>query len=142
MLDMGQAERTLRSTPKGVDDGVFTRHRARVNECVTGMENDMKKQATRKICFNRGNLRLWIEGKFLIECGFNHGDRYDLIDLQSGRYVLLKTENGARKIAGNAERPIVDINSTKTLEKLGKAGDMLTLVSKEAGRITVERIEE
>ncbi len=138
MPDMAQADRTLRSTPQGVDAGVFTRHRARLRE----LENDMKKQASRKICFNRGNLRLWIEGKFLIECGFNHGDRYDLIDLQSGRYVLLKTENGARRIAGNAERPIVDINSTKTLEKLGKAGDMLTLVSKEAGRITVKRIEE
>ncbi len=39
------------------------------------------------------------------------------------------------------DRPIVDINSTKTLERLGNAGDMLTLVAKEPGRITIERSE-
>ena len=29
-VDMGQADRTLRSNPKQTDDGVFARHRARV----------------------------------------------------------------------------------------------------------------
>lgn len=135
MIDMAQADSNLRSTPKGVeDDGVFTRHRERVR-AVNAIT------VTRKVCFNRGNLRLWIEGKFLLDAGFNHGDRYDLIDLQSGRYVISKTEHGARKIAGKPERPIIDINSTKTLQRLGAAGDLLKLVSTEPGRITVERSE-
>jgi hypothetical protein len=30
MIDMGQADRTLRANPKSDDDGVFERHRARV----------------------------------------------------------------------------------------------------------------
>jgi len=132
MIDMAQADRTLRSTPKGVDDGVFTRHRERVAALTT-------VTATRKVCLNRGNLRLWIEGKFLLDAGFAHGDRYDLIDMQSGRYVISKTEGGARRIAGKPERPIVDINSTKLLERLGAAGDSITLTSTRPGTITIER---
>ena len=96
---------------------------------------------TLKVCLNRGNLRLWIEGRFLIDCGFNHGDRYDLIDMNSGRYIISKTEHGARRIAGSAERPIIDINSTKTLQRLGQAGDSITLTSRRAGTISIERSE-
>ena len=135
MIDLAQADPTLRSSPQGLDDGVFTRHRERVQAMTT-------ITVTRKLCFNRGNLRLWIEGKFLVDAGFNQGDRYDLIDLQSGRFVISKTENGARKIAGKEpNRPIVDICSTKLLDKLGAAGDLLTIISTEQGRITIQRSE-
>jgi len=97
------------------------------------------KQKTLRVCFNRGNLRLWIEGQFLLDCGFAHGDRYDLIDTGDGIYAIRKKDDGARKIAGKPDRPIIDINSTKTLEHLGQAGELIELTSRRAGHITIQR---
>lgn len=57
---------------------------------------------------NRGRPRLWIEGKFLLASNWNCGDRWN-VDPQPNRLVLSKDAEGKRKVAGTAQRPIIDM---------------------------------
>lgn len=75
---------------------------------------------TRKIGLNRGQLRLWIEGKVLTDAGFTKGQRYDMEPIPNGYQLVLRPE-GKRKVAGTDSRPIIDINSTAKLERFGES---------------------
>jgi hypothetical protein len=77
------------------------------------------KTATRKIGQNRGKPRLWIEGKLLVEAGLDHGNHWDLVPINGG-FLIQRSDDGKRKIAGKPGRPIVDIVGA-TLGDLGKA---------------------
>lgn len=57
---------------------------------------------------NRGRPRLWIEGKFLLDSGWNNGDRW-YARVTPGVLLLIKDSDGDRKVAGTAQRPIIDI---------------------------------
>jgi hypothetical protein len=83
-------------------------------------------------------MRLWIEGNFLLECGFQNGDKweYETTDTQ---VIIWANSNGPRKIAGTAARPIIDINSTAILTRLGQTGDTVHLGSPSNGCIVVQR---
>tara|TARA_B100000700_G_scaffold33554_1_gene32232 strand:- start:6501 stop:6836 length:336 start_codon:yes stop_codon:yes gene_type:complete len=66
----------------------------------------------RKVAHNRGNCRIWIEGKKLIEANINNGDRFDCRIFPT--HVLLDFHpNGERKVSGKPERPIIDINTAR-----------------------------
>lgn len=69
---------------------------------------------TRKLGINRGKPRLWLEGKILLDNGFNKGDNWSL-DLINNGFIIKLASEGTRKIAGTPERPIIDINATSIL---------------------------
>jgi hypothetical protein len=83
-------------------------------------------EVTRKLGANRGALRLWIEGQFLLDCGLTRGMKWEMA-VSSSAIVIVACETGTRKVAGTEERPIIDINSTKLLKVLGATGDTVTL---------------
>jgi len=66
----------------------------------------------RKVAHNRGNCRIWIEGKKLLEANINNGDRFDCI-INDTEVLLSFHPNGERKVAGKPERPIIDINTAR-----------------------------
>jgi len=79
---------------------------------------------TYKVASNRGHKRVWIEGKILLEHGFQRGmkfartmsgDRYIVSGgedvLVEKAYMKLQFEGeGKHTIAGTPERPIIDLN--------------------------------
>ena len=66
----------------------------------------------RKVAHNRGNCRIWIEGKKLLEANINNGDRFDCTIFPT-HVVLEFHPDGERKVAGKPERPIIDINTAR-----------------------------
>jgi hypothetical protein len=86
------------------------------------------KTYTRKIGANRGKPRLWLEGPILSESDWKHGDRFNISFLPDS-IVLIKADEGARRVAGGAGRPIIDTNNAKILDSLSAAvGDQITVV--------------
>ena len=83
------------------------------------------KELKSKIGMNRGALRLWLEGKSLLEMGWKRGDRYNAIFSNVG-LIYDKAEDGARAVAGTEARPIIDTNSKK-LSAFAKEGEMITV---------------
>lgn len=89
---------------------------------------------TLNIGSNRGKARLWIEGSFLRDAGFAHGDRYDVTVLPGRGLSIVHNPNGKRKIAGKPGREIIDITG-KVLNQAGfNVGSRATLFA-----ITEER---
>jgi DNA (cytosine-5)-methyltransferase 1 len=58
---------------------------------------------------NRGKPRIWIEGKRLEHAGLSVGDQFDTLRAV-GQLVINKRANGARKVSGKGERPIIDLS--------------------------------
>ena len=67
---------------------------------------------TRKLASNRGNARIWLERKCLTRNGIHNGARFSCI-ISDDSVQLAFTADGDRKVAGTAERPIIDINTAK-----------------------------
>ena len=79
------------------------------------------KEYTRNIGQNRGKTRIWLEGKLLLEHGWNRGDTFNAhFDEQDGAIHYVKISNGTRKVAGTPERPIIDTNTPKVGQTLGQ----------------------
>ena len=72
---------------------------------------------TRNIGLNRGKSRLWLEGRILLDAGFNTGDKYTLTNSNGTLIIAHDPANGKRKIAGTGTRPIIDINSAALLNQ-------------------------
>ena len=65
-----------------------------------------------KLGNHKGNKRLWIEGKRLLNHNFTKDKRYNIS--YDKDYVLIEfKENGTHKINGNTTRPIIDICNRK-----------------------------
>ena len=92
---------------------------------------------TRNIGSNRGKPRLWLEGAILTECGFKHGDTWELVE-HLDCFQIRKDREGKRRIAGTPERPIIDINHGAILASYGPKVALRCLV---LGCITVENVK-
>ena len=68
------------------------------------------------IGINRGNARVWLQAKWLIDSGFHNGAVYS-VEYSTGKISIMPSEKG-RKVAGNLERPIIDLNSKKVTQAL------------------------
>lgn len=95
---------------------------------------------TRKIGQNRGKPRLWLEGAILSENGFmyrdHHGYRVRWSITRSPPFLILAVDpEGTRRVAGDNERPIIDINSGALLAGLGPE---VTITVVGFGRLQVE----
>jgi DNA (cytosine-5)-methyltransferase 1 len=99
----------------------------------------MSKTYTRKIGLNRGKPRLWLEGSILNDNGFTHKAPWTVGRDKDGLYINA-TPTGDRLIAGAADRPIIDINSTAMLEGF-KAGDVVEVLVVRKGRLLVTKVE-
>jgi len=91
---------------------------------------------TAKIGENRGNPRIYMQGKWLIEQGFEPGARFDLmVDVK--RIVLKVTDEGDRKVSGKKDGSIsvIDINFSSLREILGRVDNVQIEAS--AGTITI-----
>ena len=62
----------------------------------------------RNIGHNRGNRRVWIEGKSLANENWNKGTRYTKKETANG-FELVRDDNGPLKIAGGENRPVIDL---------------------------------
>lgn len=101
----------------------------------------------RNIGRNKGKPRLWIEGAALVESGFTHGTQWVLVDHVMGFDIVRVSTSESkldgrrvRRIAGTADRPIVDIagSSLASLALFGEMPDRVALVL-EPGHIAVRR---
>ena len=68
----------------------------------------MENTITRNIGENRNNRRVWLEGKYLADAGWNKGTRYQREQTADG-FILTKMDGGKLKIAGGENRPVIDI---------------------------------
>ena len=83
---------------------------------------------TRKVARNRGNARIWIEGKVLLSHALQNGMRFDCDIYQTTKCIVLTfTRDGERKIAGKPERPIIDINTARLNSVLDQSHYLVTL---------------
>jgi len=76
----------------------------------------------------KGTSRIWLEGKRLVEAGFEVGTRYDrvlrkvarmkdgLISPHQGEIELTLNPKGKFKVSGKGEKPIIDISGGAVTE--------------------------
>lgn len=76
----------------------------------------------------RGAPRVWIEGQWVAEAGFNVGDRYDIIDAEGAGFVLKITLGGKYKVSKKTKAgrllPVIDLRRPDET-----VGSMLTIIS-------------
>lgn len=68
----------------------------------------MKTEITRLIGSNRGNRRVWIEGKSLESLGWTKGVKYSRTTTGKG-FVLSRDTEGKLRVAGGDNRPVLDL---------------------------------
>lgn len=93
------------------------------------------KSVSRKRGMNRGRPRLWLEGKLLIEAGFRRGDHFS-VTVQDDGLILVKKDDGSRKVSGKAEKPIIDIMGA-TLGPLQEVERVTVSYEEGAGQLTI-----
>jgi len=78
------------------------------------------KVKTYKIGLNRGNGRVWVEGKLLESCGFTCGTQYNRVDNIEGGEISLFAGTGSRRVTnGNKKgkaRPVIDLSDSTILK--------------------------
>lgn len=86
---------------------------------------------------NRQRPRIWIEGARLAGAGFTHGARYNVM-ATANILALTLADDGARKVAGAAARPIIDMCGRSVAPFT--TGDDVS-ITYEQGIITIERAQ-
>ena len=80
---------------------------------------------------NRGRPRIWLEGKRLVEAGYERGVRFDVVPLplRDGGMVLVQNEDGTgkRKVSGKGDRPIIDIVGAEIVNSKLRVGDEVVI---------------
>lgn len=105
----------------------------------------MKQSTLTTVKQTKRALRIWIEGRKLIDCGFLPLTRYNLAYNIAVKELVLQVANtGSRQVTGSNRdgkpRPIIDLHS-KELEQLFQAGDRVEVVF-EHGVITIRLARE
>lgn len=83
---------------------------------------------TRKFGKNKGNSRLWIEGKLLEPQGWTKGKRYSRTVVDNC-IMLVADPEGKLKVAGSEGRPVLDISGKWMTEWQGDATEAVISVS-------------
>jgi len=97
------------------------------------------KIISRKIGSNRGNSRIWVEGKSLTEYGWVKGTQYIKqvyvervgAPFPEACIILGKSFQGKFKVAGGKDRPVIDLNG-KYVTASFKGCEKVTVVITEA----------
>ena len=73
----------------------------------------------------KGTSRIWLEGKRLVEAGFEVGTRYDrnVIKAKDGwdHLELRVKSDGKFKVSGKGDKPIIDISGKAVTETFREA---------------------
>lgn len=101
-------------------------------------------EKTIRLGVNRGQPRLWLEGKTLSLAGFKRGDKFSTtIYAEKTGLTLIVSPDGTRRVSGKTtpkgDHPIIDINGGELLAPF--VGKSLSL-SGDAGIITITVKEE
>lgn len=99
---------------------------------------------TYKVCYNRGNARIWIEGKRLIDNGIYNGLKFVKSVNEYGivlKFLPSDYEGKSHKVAGSVERPIIDLNGKYLTKFFGNAENYKVTFWKGLGDhyITIEK---
>ncbi len=92
----------------------------------------------RKIGRNRGKPRLWLEGKYLEIAGLPYGSRWNLVPQADG-FDIVRADDGKRKIAGTASRPIIDISGPRSLGAVAECATVTVTFDDGSGLIRVRK---
>lgn len=91
------------------------------------------KQA--KLGTNRGNRRVWLQAKWLINAGFPRGAGYRIEYSRKLVTISRCDSKPTRRVAGAGDRPIIDINTKQLGDSLGDVDTVS--VAAENGQITI-----
>jgi len=98
-----------------------------------------------KVGNNRGNKRIWIEGKVLSDLDLKRGDRFSrLMDSETINLVFEDGDKVAHTVAGSDERPIIDLNGKYLNEFFGDSeffvAEFIPAVGNYSKQIKIERV--
>jgi DNA (cytosine-5)-methyltransferase 1 len=87
---------------------------------------------------HRGNPRVYLQGKYLLQAGFESG-RQISATFERGRVVINLADDGERRVSGkqNGAVPVIDINSSALRSALGDAQRLTVRIKNQ--RIVIER---
>jgi DNA (cytosine-5)-methyltransferase 1 len=91
----------------------------------------------RKIGQNKGKPRLWLEGDILATNGFAWGTRYNVTP-SDGVITITRIDDGKRKVAGKAVRPVIDILNGALPKAFSDMHESVTIEASE-GKLIVKR---
>ncbi len=95
-----------------------------------------------KLGTNRGQPRLWLEGKTLVGAGFKRGDKFTEGGEENPKLKMAVAADGKRTVSGkttpHGDHPIIDINGGDLLKAF--VGKSLKLKG-DAGIITIQAEE-
>lgn len=97
-----------------------------------------ERKSTLTIGENRGAPRLWIEGKYLNQFGFEKGCKID-VSFEQGAISIRPEGSGSRTVAGRRDRPIIDMNTQAIAEIFQPSEKVLVTITK--GLIRVEHTD-
>ena len=99
-------------TPKDIAKGIKGSPSWVIKKINSQKRHLTMKIISRKIGSNRGNKRIWIEGKSLTEYGWVKGTLYVKDIYEDGTIYLQKNDYAKKtlKIAGGEDRPVIDLN--------------------------------
>lgn len=97
----------------------------------------MKRQSVISIGENRDKPRIWIQGRYLEQAGFNRGTPIR-ISYQDKAITIEPVTEGENHVSGTGNRaPIIDINTLKISESFPKTKKVKVTV--ESGRISISQ---
>ena len=94
----------------------------------------MKRETAITVGAHRGNSRIWLQGKWLVEFGFTRG-KFWRVEYNS--HVTITTADSGRKISGKGDTPVLDMNSAK-LSAIFQPGQSV-LVTATPNKITITK---
>lgn len=68
----------------------------------------------------KGTSRIWLEGKRLVEAGFEVGTRYHRYAFKAG-IQLIANPKGKYKVSGKGDKPIIDISGKAVTDTFRQA---------------------
>ena len=95
----------------------------------------MKETKHYTVGSNRGKTRIWIQGQILKKFGWEKSTPFN-VTIGDGVITYSKSKDGARKVAGDENRPVIDTNSHAVGKTLGEAGTKVE-VTFSRGKITI-----
>ena len=117
--EIEQAEKMIRNNEIGPLPDVF-------NAGIDSIGHD----AIHVVGINRGNARVWLQAKWLINSNFSKGTVYHvaygsgIITIMKSIPIVADLKTKGRKVAGSIDRPIIDLNSKKVTDCLDGASNV------------------
>lgn len=93
------------------------------------------QKVTRKVGFNRGQKRIWLEGKYLAAEGWLKGAHY-VREVTKDHILLTKDPASRLKVAGMPDRPVIDMVGKWVTEWAGKCTEVDVEVTEDRLKVT------